>query len=133
MFSMGSGSDNTGSCHRSCSCKTKKRDKCLFCGRSRGGRGAGGRALLCHSPVAEETILDHFDDEGSCVFFAQTGVEPLPEWENGSSATREDRLRRSVPITRTRRTHLSSLIVCPLKQGRPVSSMSVTKETTASM
>lgn len=89
--------------------------------------------MLCHSPVAEETILDHFDDEGSCVFFAQTGVEPLPEWENGSSATREGRLRRSFLITRTRRTHLSSLIVCPLKQGRPVSSMSVTKETTASM
>lgn len=49
--------------------------------------GGVGRALLCHSPVAEETILDHFDDEGSSVFFAQTGVEALPEWENGSSAT----------------------------------------------
>lgn len=31
------------------------------------------------------------------------------------------------------RTYLRSLIVCPRKQGRPVSSMRVTRETTASM
>lgn len=30
-----------------------------------------------HRPVAEETVLDDFNDEGSCIFLTQTRVESL--------------------------------------------------------
>lgn len=33
-----------------------------------------------HRPVAEEAVLDDFNDEGSCIFFTQTRVESLPEY-----------------------------------------------------
>lgn len=33
---------------------------------------------LCREPVAEEAVLDDFDDFGGCVFLAHAGVEPLP-------------------------------------------------------
>lgn len=32
-------------------------------------------------PVAEEAVLDDFDDEGSCIFLTQTRVESLPRNE----------------------------------------------------
>lgn len=32
-----------------------------------------------HKPVAEEAVLDDFNDEGSCIFLAQPRVESLPE------------------------------------------------------
>lgn len=32
-------------------------------------------------PVAEEAVLNDFDDEGSCIFLTQTRVEPLPRCE----------------------------------------------------
>lgn len=38
------------------------------------------------TPVAEEAVLDDFDDEGSCIFLAQTRVESLLEQFDGLSS-----------------------------------------------
>lgn len=38
-----------------------------------------------YRPVAEEAVLDDFDDEGSCIFLTQTRVESLPRNEERDS------------------------------------------------
>lgn len=38
------------------------------------------------TPVAEEAVLDDFDDEGSCIFLTQTRVESLLEQFDGLSS-----------------------------------------------
>lgn len=38
------------------------------------------------TPVAEEAVLDDFDDEGSCIFLTQSRVEPLFEQFDGLSS-----------------------------------------------
>ena len=106
-------------------------------------------------PAAEEAVLDDLDDEAGRLLLAHRRIEALPggqvnhytkHWNPIHLTTREekhqakaqsaDRRPHRLLFSKCREghtTHLRSLMVCPLKQGRPVSSISVTKETTASM
>lgn len=140
MFNMGSGFGNTGACRRSYSCLTQREKR-----RMQSELYIYTYLFLKHrnkiyQPVAEEAILDDFDDERCCIFFTQTWVESLPRCEETrfltTTATSIEGSNHLIHISMKCKnilTHLSNLMVCPLKQGRPVSSMSVTKETTASM
>lgn len=78
MFNMGSGFGNTGACRRSYSCLTQRGKK----------EGCNQNSIYTYfflkhrnkiyQPVAEEAILDDFDDERCCIFFTQPWVESLP-------------------------------------------------------
>lgn len=99
-------------------------------------RRSATRVNKLYRPVAEEAVLDDFDDEGSCVFFAQTRVKSLPGWREGENVNYIQAafsFKLQDGDENECETHLSSLMVCPLKQGSPVSSMRLTKETTPSM
>lgn len=139
MFNMGSGFGNTGACRRSYSCLTQ-----------RGKKKDAIRTLYIHIFVLNIEIKSTnlllrkqfwmtlmMKDAAS--FSLNPGLNRCLDEETRFLTTTATSIEGSNQLihisTKCKNilTHLSNLMVCPLKQGRPVSSMSVTKETTASM
>lgn len=86
--------------------------------------------ILFSLPAAEETALDDFNDEGCCLFLAHLRVEAS---SNEKKKQKQKDYGHMEQKSSEIHTYLRSLMVCPLKHGSPVSSIRVTKETTASM
>lgn len=139
MFNMGSGFGNTGACRRSYSCLTQREKK-----------KDAIRTLYIHIfflniEIKSTNLLLRkqfwmtlmMNDAAS--FSLNPGLNRCLDEETRFLTTTATSIEGSNQLihisTKCKNilTHLSNLMVCPLKQGRPVSSMSVTKETTASM
>lgn len=139
MFNMGSGFGNTGACRRSYSCLTQREKK-----------KDAIRTLYIHifflnveikstNLLLRKQFWMTLMMKDAASFSLNPGLNRCLDEETRFLTTTATSIEGSNQLihisTKCKNilTHLSNLMVCPLKQGRPVSSMSVTKETTASM
>lgn len=139
MFNMGSGFGNTGACRRSYSCLTQREKK------KDAIRTIYIHIFFLNIEIKSTNLLLRkqfwmtlmMKDAAS--FSLNPGLNRCLDEETRFVTTTATSIEGSNQLIHTSTkcknilTHLSNLMVCPLKQGRPVSSMSVTKETTASM
>lgn len=139
MFNMGSGFGNTGACRRSYSCLTQREKK------KDAIRTLRKKYVYINIEIKSTNLLLRkqfwmtlmMKDAAS--FSLNPGLNRCLDEETRFLTTTATSIEGSNQLihisTKCKNilTHLSNLMVCPLKQGRPVSSMSVTKETTASM
>lgn len=139
MFNMGSGFGNTGACRRSYSCLTqreKKKDaiRTLYIHICFLNIEIKSTNLLLRKQFWMTLMM-----KDAASFSLNPGLNRCLDEETRFLTTTATSIEGSNQLihisTKCKNilTHLSNLMVCPLKQGRPVSSMSVTKETTASM
>lgn len=139
MFNMGSGFGNIGACRRSYSCLTQREKK-----------KDAIRTLYIHifflnieikstNLLLRKQFWMTLMMKDAASFSLNPGLNRCLDEETRFLTTTATSIEGSNQLihisTKCKNilTHLSNLMVCPLKQGRPVSSMSVTKETTASM